>query len=243
MSSGKGMGMLMIVEDDASIAQGLALNLQLEGYSTRIVARGDEVLDAVLEDRPSLLLLDIGLPGVNGMEVLRRLRRELGELAPPVIVVSARQAEFDKVTALRLGADDHVAKPFGVAELLARIEAVLRRTGQKGTPAPEAITEGSGRSLGFGDVEMNEERRRVTRGGEEVELTHLQFELLRFLLLHPHRVYSREQLLERVWGLNHSGSARTVDNFVRHLRKKLEADPRNPGHLLTVRGSGYRFEP
>ncbi|MCB9871950.1 MAG: response regulator transcription factor [Planctomycetes bacterium] len=224
---------ILLVEDDEAIANGLALNLKLEGFATIVVGDGEAALDAIATQRPTLILLDLSLPKKNGLEVLGALR-ELGDRTP-LIVLSARQNEADKVSALRLGADDYVTKPFGVAELLARIDAVLRRLVPMAAPAE--------RGLGFADVSIDLERRVVTRGAAAIALTHLEFELLRFLVQNPERVFSREQLLERVWGIQHKSSPRTVDNFVGQLRAKLEAQPNKPDHFITVRGNGYRFSP
>ena len=223
---------ILLVEDDEAIANGLALNLKLEGFHPIVVHDGEGGLAAVDELGPSLILLDISLPKKNGLEVLRELR-ESGNTTP-VIVLSARQNEFDKVSALRLGADDYVTKPFGVAELLARIDAVLRRLTQPSTSV-------QGTTMDFADVSVDLGARQVTRSNKPVPLTHLEFELLGFLMKNPDRVFSREQLLEQVWGIQHSGSPRTVDNFVGQLRAKLEATPNKPEHFMTVRGNGYRF--
>jgi DNA-binding response OmpR family regulator len=225
---------ILLVEDDEAIAEGLSLNLKLEGFQPIVVHDGEAGLSAIAEHRPALILLDISLPKKNGLEVLAELR-EIGNTTP-VIVLSARQNEVDKVSALRLGADDYVTKPFGVAELLARVDAVLRRLATTKT-APDT------RILRFADVEVNLATRQVHKKTELVAVTHLEFELLIFLIDHPDRVLTREQLLQRVWGVRHSGSPRTVDNFVGQLRAKLEDTPNKPDHFLTVRSKGYRFIP
>jgi two-component system alkaline phosphatase synthesis response regulator PhoP len=246
--------LVMIVEDDAAIAAGLALNLKLQGYRFEVVGDGEAAYERIGVARPALVLLDISLPKQTGLWVLERLRSEGDHV--PVIVLSARQDEFDKVAALRLGADDYVTKPFALAELLARVAAVLRRSRPDLTrsegPRPEAVrpaTEsaspaeptGAARTLTFGDVVLDLDARVVTRGGQPVRLTHLEFQLLSFLARSSARVFSREELLRAVWGMEHGCTLRTVDNFVAQLRAKLEADPDRPRHLLTVRGSGYRF--
>jgi len=236
---------VLVVEDDEAIATGLALNLRIEGYEPEVVHDGEDALESIRRTPPDLVVLDISLPRRNGLSVLSEMRGS-GD-ATPVIVLSARQEEFDKVAALRLGADDYVTKPFALAELLARIVAVLRRTG-RGAPSPTAngATSANGaderRALRFADVVTDPATRTVTRAGVAVKLTHLELELLIFFLEHPAQVFSREQLLREVWGVSHSGSARTVDNFVAQLRAKLEDDPDEPRHLVTVRGSGYRFD-
>ncbi|MEL6187981.1 MAG: response regulator transcription factor [Myxococcota bacterium] len=222
---------ILIVEDDEAIATGLSLNLKLEGYVPKIVHDGVEATGAIEELEPDLVLLDISLPRKNGLDLLRELRGAGRQV--PVIVLSAREGEYDKVAALRLGADDYVTKPFALAELMARVQAVLRRA---------RPVEQEERSVRFADVEVSFAERMVARRGEPVKLTHLEFELLAFFLDRPSRVFSREELLREVWGVRHNGSRRTVDNFVAQLRAKLESDPENPQHFITVRGSGYRFD-
>jgi len=228
---------VLIVEDDEAIATGLALNLKIEGYGASVVTDGVAALQRIGDGSPDLVLLDISLPKKNGLDVLRELRAAGNHI--PVIILSARQDEFDKVSALRLGADDYVTKPFGLAELLARMAAVLRRVGGNGGEVRERPVQ----SLEFADVVIDLETRQVTRGGQAVKVTHLEFELLAFFAANPAKVFSREDLLKQVWGLGHSGSRRTVDNFVAQLRQKLEVDPDRPSHFVTVRGSGYRFDP
>ena len=228
---------ILVVEDDHSIATGLALNLRLEGYSSSVVSDGDKVAAAVDAEHPHLILLDLSLPRVDGLEVLSRLRK--GGDRTPVIVLSAREGEHDKVAALRLGADDYVTKPFALAELMARVAAVLRRASPPPPAEPPAAAQEP--PLVFEDIEIAVATRTVTRGGSEIRLTHLEFELLLYFVRHPAQVLSRARLLREVWGLKAGGSPRTVDNFVAQLRSKLEADPEQPRHLLTVRGSGYRW--
>ena len=230
---------ILIVEDDAAIAAGVAMNLRIEGYQPLLASDGEDAVPILREAQVDLLLLDISLPRKNGLDLLRELRQAGDET--PVIVLSARQEEYDKVAALRLGADDYVTKPFALAELMARVQAVLRRVSARAGAArrPEAGEEGK---IVFGAVELSRDTRTVLRGGEPVRLTHLEFELLLFLVSHPARVFTREELYRHVWGQS-SGSKRTVDNFVLQLRSKLEDDPDAPRHFVTVRGSGYRFDP
>jgi DNA-binding response OmpR family regulator len=230
---------ILIVEDDDAIATGLALNLKLAGHATVIARDGVDALKHTEDEDFTMILLDINLPRKNGLEVLTALRA--ADNLVPVIVLSAREHEFDKVAALRLGADDYVTKPFALAELLARIDAVLRRTQQVAIaplPVPPAPVD---QPLAFGDVAIELGQRLVTRGGAEVKLTHLEFELLVFFVRHPSQVFSRAQLFQLVWGQS-AGSVRTVDNFVGQLRKRFEANPEQPRHFVTVRGSGYRFD-
>jgi len=235
--------LVLVVEDDPAIAEGLALNLKLQGYRTQVAGDGEAAASLIREARPDLVLLDISLPKQSGIWVLQTLR-EAGDDVP-VIVLSARQDEFDKVAALRLGADDYVTKPFALAELLARVVAVLRRSRPRGTAAvgqaPAADKASVPPPIRFGEIEVDTLTRTVRRAGKPVQLTHLEFELLTFFCRNEHRVFSREELLREVWGQRQANPARTVDNFVAQLRAKLEADPDRPAHLLTVRGSGYRF--
>jgi two-component system alkaline phosphatase synthesis response regulator PhoP len=245
--------LVTIVEDDAAIAAGLALNLKLQGYRIDVVGDGETAWNRIRTEAPDLVLLDISLPKQSGLWVLEQLRGVENHV--PVIVLSARQDEFDKVAALKLGADDYETKPFALAELLARVAAVLRRARiGGGRSADSSAGEGSGgqhtgrgtesqRLLTFGDFVVDLDARTVTRGGEPVKLTHLEFELLSFFCRSRSRVFSREELVRAVWGMEHSCTLRTVDNFVGQLRSKLEVDPDHPKYLVTVRGSGYRFNP
>jgi DNA-binding response OmpR family regulator len=236
--------LVTIVEDDAAIAEGLALNLKLLGYESETVGDGESALQCIEARRPALVLLDISLPVQSGLWVLERLRERDNQV--PIIVLSARQDEFDKVAALRLGADDYITKPFALAELLARVAAVLRRSRLSEAPRvaqDEPAAAGPAddvHTLRFGDVIVDLRERTVQRGDAPVKLTHLEFELLSFFCHNSGRVFSREELLRRVWGFG-QGQARTVDNFVAQLRAKLEKDSERPCHFLTVRGSGYRF--
>jgi two-component system, OmpR family, alkaline phosphatase synthesis response regulator PhoP len=221
---------ILLVEDDPSITVGLRINLEAEGYKVIIADNGDAGLAAARKEGIDLLLLDLMLPGLNGFEILRQLRREGHTM--PIIVLSARSSEIDKVMGLELGAEDYVTKPFGLAELLARVRAALRRA-TKPRP-PES-------SFRLGDIEIDEGRREVRRGGALVELTATEFDVLMALVQAKGRVLSREQILEKIYGPGHHGTARTIDNFLMQLRSKLEADPQAPKYLVTVRGVGYRI--
>ncbi len=223
---------ILVVEDDPAIATGLGLNLKLEGYLPTLVHDGGEAATILKARRFALVLLDIGLPTKDGLSLLSELRD--GGDHTPVVVLSAREGEYDKVAALRLGADDYVTKPFALAELMARVHAVLRRA--------KSRSDSTDRSLRFGEVVINLDTRAVHRSAQLVRLTHLEFELLLFLCNNPARVFTRDELLRKVWGAS-NGSRRTVDNFVAQLRAKLETDPEAPRYLVTVRGSGYRFDP
>jgi len=253
MSDPGAAGLVTIVEDDAAIAEGLALNLKLLGYRSEVVADGETARQQIEESQPALVLLDISLPKRSGLWVLERIRETDNHV--PVIVLSARQNEFDKVAALRLGADDYITKPFALAELLARIGAVLRRarlsraSPEPGPPSPRAgavaglsTRPRSEPVLRFGGLVVDLEARTVARSDRPIKLTHLEFELLSFFCHNSRRVCSREELVKQVWGFQ-QGQVRTVDNFVAQLRAKLEEQPDRPRYLLTVRGSGYRFVP
>ena len=220
---------ILIIEDDEAIATGLTLNLKLEGFETKCSNDGIQAIEDIESFGPTLVLLDIGLPRSDGFEILTHLRSNKNMV--PVIVLSARDAKSDKVNALRMGADDYVTKPFAIAELLARMDAVLRRAHQSNEEFKYV----------FGDVHVDSKTRNVTKNKDDVQLTHLEFELLLFFLKNPGTVLDRETLLGEVW--NTVGTLRTVDNFVGQLRSKLEVDVSSPSHFKTVRGSGYRFDP
>lgn len=220
---------VLVVEDDPSIAMGLEMNLAAEGYTVHVAADGEEGLK-LARHGADLVVLDVMLPKLNGFEVVRTLRREGSSV--PIIMLSARGAEMDKVMGLELGAEDYITKPFGLAELLARVKAVLRR---------DAIARRAPAQRIFGDVDINVETREVRKRGEPVELTATEFDVLLCLVNADGRVLSREQIQTKVWGPSHHGTPRTIDNFVLQLRSKLEDDAQSPRHLLTVRGVGYRF--
>jgi DNA-binding response OmpR family regulator len=224
---------VLIVEDDASIALGLHMNLKREGYEVLGDEDGEQGLAIANAQRPDLIILDVMLPKLNGLQVLRAIR-DAG-LLMPIIMLSARTAEIDKVAGLELGAEDYVAKPFSLAELLARVRAALRRG-----PRPPADTAPVVRS--FGDVRVDMSARTVTRAGAPVEMTATEFDVLRCLIDARGVALGREEIFLRVWGPNHHGTPRTIDNFIQQLRAKLEPDPQKPRYILTVRGVGYRFD-
>lgn len=227
---------VLIVEDDESIALGLKLNLEAEGYTVDTVMDGEAGLERTLTGSPDLVILDVMLPRLNGFEVVQSLRERGASV--PVIMLSARGTETDKVMGLNLGAEDYITKPFGLAELLARVKAVLRRGGQ---PKPDPKSD-----LGMvhaGELVIDPRSRSVTRNSEPVNLTATEFDVLWCLVSSNGEVLPREEIQSRVWGPEHHGTLRTIDNFVLQLRSKLESDPANPRHLLTVRGVGYRFTP
>lgn len=223
---------ILIVEDDESISLGLRMNLEAEGYDVQVAADGEDGLALASAGGVDLVILDVMLPKVNGFEVVRRLRAESGTV--PVIMLSARGAEMDKVMGLELGAEDYITKPFSLAELLARVKAVLRRDGLS-RKRVEAVVQA-------GDLTIDSGTRLVTRAGAPVELTATEFDVLWCLVEAQGRVLSREEILTQVWGAGHHGTLRTIDNFLLQLRSKLEQDSAEPRHLVTVRGVGYRFK-
>ena len=227
---------ILVIEDDPSILRGLQLNLGMEGYMVRSASDGETGLQLARSERPDLIVIDVMLPRMGGLEVVREIRAEDPEL--PVLILSAKGQETDKVAGLQLGADDYMVKPFGLKELLARIDALLRRRRAKGEPA--ASDKAVRRA---GDIEVDLDARRASVAGRVLELTSREFDLLAFFVSHPDRVYSREQLMESVWGSRYFGTARTVDNFVARLRAHIGDDADDPRHLETVRGIGYRFNP
>ena len=226
---------ILVVEDDESITLGLQMNLEAEGYRVTVAMDGEEGLTQALGGEFDLLVLDVMLPRMNGFELVRSLRAKDENV--PVIMLSARGEEMDKVMGLELGAEDYITKPFGIAEVLARIKVVLRRRPQRVTQAPTVTT------YKFGDVEVDPRTREVRRDGSLVELTATEFDVLWALIEANDRALTREEMLERVWGPGHHVTLRTIDNFVLQLRSKLEADSAEPRHLVTVRGVGYRFKP
>lgn len=227
MSDGGGRSRILIIEDDPAILFGLKHNLRYEGYEVLTAADGPTGLKLALEKNPDLVVLDVMLPGKNGFELLRELR---GRSQVAVVMLSAKGAESDKVLGLDLGADDYVAKPFGLPELLARIKAVLRR---RAGEAP--------RDVHFGDITVHLDSQEVERGGTKVVLTPQEYRVLAFFLAREGKALTRDAILSGAWSDDYEGTSRTVDNFVRSLRVKLEEDPDHPRHFLTVRGFGYRF--
>ena len=225
---------ILIIEDDPSIVLGLRMNLGRAGYRVRTASDGHIGLAELSRERPDLVLLDLMLPGVDGLELLRRIRAEDSTL--PVLVLTAMGSEEDKVRGLDLGANDYVTKPFSVAELAARVRAVLRTSSMSPEPDP-------GQVLRAGAIELDRNKRQVAVEGADVDVTTREFDLLLFLMERPERVLTREQILVNVWGHDYEGTDRTVDNFVSALRRKLGEDPDRPRHLRTVRGIGYRFVP
>jgi DNA-binding response OmpR family regulator len=226
---------ILIVEDEPAVARGLEYGLSREGFEVLWAETGQRAIALAHGEAPHLILLDIRLPDVSGFDVCRQLRSEGQRL--PILMLTARDEEMDKVLGLELGADDYIVKPYSLREVISRVRAALRRA------YGELASAATGASIRFGDVELDMDQLRVARRGEVVDLTPTEFRLLRYLVSHPDRPFSREQLIEAVWGYEGGvGSDRTVDVHIRHLREKLEPDPANPRWLVTVRGIGYKFE-
>ena len=221
---------ILVVDDEPSIRKTLSVNLARHGYDVDTAETGYEALDRYSRKKHDLILLDLGLPDIDGLEVIQQVRQRA---STPIIVLSVREAEHAKVAALDLGADDYLTKPFGVEELLARIRVALRHTVQQGAP--------SGGLLRVGDLEVDLERRRVRVGSEDVRLTPTEFELLKAFILHPGKVLTDRTLLQAVWGPEYGSEAHYLHVYVARLRKKIETDPQRPRHLLTEPGVGYRF--
>lgn len=223
---------ILIIEDNEDLAFGLRNNLEIEGYEVDLATDGVSGLTCARESQPDLIVLDLMLPGLDGYRVLRQLRED--GLNMPVVILTARTEEADKVRGFRLGADDYVTKPFGVLELIARVEALLRRSGTRQSPARSIPTR-------FGDVVVDLSTREVRKGGNTVALTPMEFNLLLAMLERRGAIVSRLDLLKEVWGHTSSVLTRTVDTHVAELRRKLEADASRPRHILTVRKAGYRL--
>ncbi len=232
---------LLVVDDDKTLRDMLEYNLRREGYRVVSAADGNEAIRVAYDVRPDLIILDIMLPGMSGFDVCRAVRKEL---IMPILMLSAREEEIDKVLGLELGADDYLTKPFGLRELLARVGAMLRRAEMLRVAANKNAALEPGAEvppLAAGDLLIDVGRRSVLRGDQSIELKPKEFDLLAFLAAHPMHVFSREALLDRVWGFDFVGGTRTVDVHVRWLRSKLEEDPANPKLIQTVYGVGYRF--
>jgi DNA-binding response OmpR family regulator len=222
---------VLVVEDDPTLRLGLVKSLRSAGYAVETAKTGADGLEMALADRPDLVLLDVMLPEKNGYEVCEALREVDADL--PIIMLTAKGEEEDKVRGLRLGADDYVTKPFGVSELCARVDAALRRRRRH-----EAQTS----TVRVGRAEIDFKSHRVTKDGEALEMTALEMKLLRFFLDHEDELVPRQRIIDAVWGADYFGTDRTVDNFVNRLRAKLEEDPKSPMMFVTVRGGGYRFD-
>ena len=225
---------VLIVEDDANLLETLKYNLRKEGYDVVTANNGEQAIEIAWKEKPDLIILDIMLPKMNGFEVCRILRKEM---TVPILMLTAKADETDKIVGLEIGADDYMTKPFSMREFLARVRAMLRRT--KMAAAPPA---GEQSSIKIGNLEVDTARHRASLSATVLELSPKEFDLLAYLVKNKGLVFSREQLLEKVWGYDYAGDTRTVDVHIRWLRQKIETDPAHPEHLVTVRGTGYKLE-
>ncbi len=224
---------ILVVDDEKPIADILKFNLEKEGYNVEIAYDGEDAIKKTWEFEPDIVLLDIMLPKYDGFQVCTKIREKY---MIPIIMVTAKEEEVDKILGLELGADDYMTKPFSVRELVARVKANLRRVDMT------SISGGNGDMLRFGDLTVDLMKYEVKKGGEIIDLTVREFELLKFLATQKEQVFSREQLLEQVWGYEYYGDIRTVDVTVRRLREKIETDSSSPGYIITKRGVGYYFK-
>jgi len=222
---------ILVVEDDRSLREALAMNFELRGYRVLTAADGDAGVRLAFDERPDLIVLDLMLPGLDGFEILGQLREK--EIDVPVLILSARGQVSDKVNGFRLGADDYVTKPFQLPELIARVERMLRRRSRR------RATQGT---IAFGEITLDPAVRTVQRAGRDVTLLAKEYDLLYLLASNPGHPFSRETILDRVWGWGFDGTTRTVDNYILALRQKLEADPARPRLIKTVRQVGYRLD-
>jgi len=225
---------VLIVEDDTNLLETLKYNLRKEGYDVVTASDGEQAIEVARREKPDLLILDIMLPRISGFEVCRILRKEM---TVPILMLTAKADETDKIVGLEIGADDYMTKPFSMRELIARVRAMLRRS--KIAEAPPASEQAL---LKIGNLEVDIARHRASLSGEALELSPKEFDLLAFLAKNKGLVFNREQLLEKVWGYDYAGNSRTVDVHVRWLRQKIEVDPGRPRLLVTVRGTGYKLE-
>ncbi len=221
--------LILVVDDEPSILVGLEQNLLYMGYEVITASEGPEALDLALDQNPDLMILDVMLPGMSGFEVCRQLRESGRQI--PVIMLTARADEFDKLHGFENGADDYVTKPFSVDELMARVKAVLARGRAK-----------SNRTYAFDDVVLDFDSRTMTRGGKDVAMTRTEFDLLAYFAENEGKALSRDQVMNDVWGTEYYGTQRSLDSFVATLRRKIEKDPHHPSHILTVHGVGYKFK-
>jgi two-component system alkaline phosphatase synthesis response regulator PhoP len=221
----------LIIEDEQDLIKGLKLNLSDEGYDVDWALDGREGLLKAIEEKPDLIILDIMLPEMDGLEVCRRIRQKNTDI--PVIMLTAKGEEIDKVVGLEIGADDYLTKPFSIRELLARIKARLRNAEKERVSAPETYS--------FGDVDIDFSTFKIRRQGEEMEFTSLETEILKYFIIHRGEVVTRNDLLDKIWGYESFPTTRTIDNHILKLRKKIEADPSHPRYILSVYGGGYRF--
>lgn len=223
---------ILIIEDEKTIVDILNFNLKREGFNTSEAYDGETGLNLALTGNPDLILLDVMLPAMDGFEVCRRIRDN--KMTTPVIMLTAREEEADKVLGLELGADDYITKPFSMRELLARVKANIRRTAFGAAPSSDKEEK-----LTAGNLTVNLERYQVQKNGKDIDLTLREYELIKFLMTHPNKVFSREELMEKVWNYEYFGDVRTVDVTIRRLREKIEDNPAEPEYIITRRGVGY----
>jgi len=222
---------ILVIEDNRDLAFGLRTNLEVEGYQVMLAEDGITGLQHALGNSPDLIILDLLLPKLDGIDVLKKIRKK--DTATPILILTAKGNEVDKVLGLRLGADDYVTKPFALMELMARVEALLRRTGHR-LQADKALYE-------FGDIAVHTDSKQVLKNQQEIDLTPKEYALLLALLRRDGAVASRVELMQEVWGYSSAVISRTVDTHVAELRRKLENDPARPGYIITIRKTGYRF--
>ena len=226
---------ILVIEDNHDIARLVELHLQDLSYQVELVADGRSGLERALQGQYDLIILDIMLPGLDGLEICRQLRGASDQT--PVLMLTAKTTELDRVLGLELGADDYLTKPFSIMELLARVKAIIRRTALSRQPQPDSETE----TISINGLEIDPARRAVTIGHSPIELTAREFDLLHYFASHPGQVFSRQQLLNSVWGYGHDGYEHTVNSHINRLRKKIERDPADARYILTVWGVGYKF--
>ncbi|SFR13581.1 response regulator transcription factor [Desulfoscipio geothermicus] len=232
---------ILVVDDEKNILELISYNLKREGYTVVTADNGLDALQTAQDVKPDLIILDIMLPGKDGLEVCRQLRFNPETYNIPIIILSAKDEEIDKVVGLEVGADDYVTKPFSPRELLARIKAHLRRMAQRSSRAPREQEKSNSKDLMFGSLRIRPESYEVYLEDNKVELSPKEFEILVLLAGNPGRVFTRDNLLEKIWGFDSVRETRTVDVHIRYLRQKIEKDPANPKYIETVRGVGYRF--
>ena len=225
---------ILVVDDEEHIAELIRYNLESNGYKILSANNGIDAMKIVLEERPNLILLDLMIPGKDGYDVCKEIRSTKEVMNTPIIMLTAKREEIDKILGLELGADDYITKPFSVRELLARVKAVLRRF---------SIVESEENVLVFGDLTVDFEKREVLIKNNKLELTLKEFELLEILIRNKGKILTRDTLLDKIWGYEYIGETRTVDVHIRYLRKKIESDDKNPKFIETIRGVGYRFNP
>lgn len=223
---------ILIVDDEEHILELLKFNLENAGFKVITASNGIEALEYLKNSLPKLILLDLMLPGMDGYDVCKEIRRDKNLSNIPIIMITARSEELDKILGLELGADDYITKPFSIRELIARVKAVLRRT--TSSPSNDKV-------FSYGNLMVDFEKHEVTKNGDRVDLTLKEFELLELLIKNKGKVLTRDSLLDKIWGYEYIGETRTVDVHIRHLRQKIEDDDKNPRYIETIRGIGYRF--